>query len=73
MLVPPSALKQMDHSILLIHGHADRFVPLQSSLYVMDYLPNAQLHIFKRCGHWAQVEQKERFIKLTSDFFNGDL
>jgi 2-hydroxymuconate-semialdehyde hydrolase len=73
MLIPPSALKQMDHSILLIHGHADRFVPLQSSLYVMDYLPNVQLHVFKRCGHWAQVEQKERFIKLTSDFFNGDL
>ncbi|MFK9095003.1 alpha/beta fold hydrolase [Bacillus salipaludis] len=73
MLVPPSALKLMDHSILLIHGHGDRFVPLQSSLYVMEHLPNAQLHIFKRCGHWAQVEQKERFIKLTSDFFNGEL
>jgi len=73
MLIPPSALSQMNHSVLLIHGHGDRFVPLQSSLYVMDYLPNAQLHIFKRCGHWAQVEQKERFIKLTSDFFNGDL
>jgi 2-hydroxymuconate-semialdehyde hydrolase len=73
MLVPPSALKEMNHEILLIHGHQDRFVQLQSSLYVMDYLPNAQLHIFKRCGHWAQVEQKERFIKLTSDFFNGEL
>jgi len=73
MLVPPSALKQMHHSILLIHGHGDRFVPIDSSLYVMDYLPNAQLHIFKRCGHWAQVEQKERFIKLTSDFLNGEL
>ncbi|PFO05832.1 alpha/beta hydrolase [Bacillus sp. AFS076308] len=73
MLIPPSALKQMDHSILLIHGHGDRFVPIDSSLYVMDYLPNAQLHIFKRCGHWAQVEQKERFIKLTTDFFNGEL
>jgi 2-hydroxymuconate-semialdehyde hydrolase len=73
MLVPPSALKEMNHEILLIHGHQDRFVPLQSSLYVMDYLPNAQLHIFKRCGHWSQVEQKERFIKLTSDFFNGEL
>lgn len=73
MLVPPSALQQMENEILLIHGHQDRFVPLDSSLYVMNYLPNAQLHIFKRCGHWAQVEQKERFIKLTSDFFNGDL
>jgi 2-hydroxymuconate-semialdehyde hydrolase len=73
MLVPPSALKQMKNEMLLIHGHQDRFVPIESSLYVMDYLPNAQLHIFKRCGHWAQVEQKERFIKLTLDFFNGEI
>ena len=73
MLVPPSALKRMDNPFLLIHGHEDRFVPLQSSLYVMEYLPNAQLHVFKNCGHWAQIEQKERFLKLTRDFFIGEI
>lgn len=72
MLVPPTALERMEHQILMIHGHEDRFVPLESSLYAMNYLPNAQLHIFKRCGHWAQVEQKDRFIKLTTDFFSGE-
>ncbi|WKA56963.1 alpha/beta hydrolase [Planococcus shenhongbingii] len=70
MLVPPSALKRMKHEFLLIHGHQDRFVPLASSLYVMDYLENAELHVFKRCGHWAQIEQKEQFVKLTHDFFD---
>lgn len=69
MLVPPSALKRMKNEFLLIHGHQDRFVPLSSSLYVMDYLENAELHVFKRCGHWAQIEQKDKFIKLTKDFF----
>jgi 2-hydroxymuconate-semialdehyde hydrolase len=73
MLVPPSALKRMEQPFLLIHGHEDRFVPLQSSLFCMDYLPNAQLHVFKNCGHWAQVEQKERFLKLTRDFFNCEI
>ncbi len=73
MLVPPSALKRMDNPFLLIHGHEDRFVPVQSSLYVMEYLPNAQLHVFKNCGHWAQIEQKERFLKLTRDFFTGEI
>ncbi|MCM3767780.1 alpha/beta fold hydrolase [Neobacillus niacini] len=72
MLVPPTALERMEHPMLLIHGHEDRFVPLESSLYAMNYLPNAQLHIFKRCGHWAQVEQKDRFVKLTIDFFSGE-
>lgn len=70
MLVPPSALKRMKNEFLLIHGHQDRFVPLASSLYVMDYLENAELHVFKRCGHWAQIEQKDQFVKLTQDFFN---
>ncbi|SOC38066.1 alpha/beta fold hydrolase [Ureibacillus acetophenoni] len=70
MLVPPSALKRMNNEFLLIHGHQDRFVPLASSLYVLDYLENAELHVFKRCGHWAQIEQKEQFIKLTKDFFD---
>lgn len=69
MLIPPSALKRMKNEFLLIHGHQDRFVPLASSLYVLDYLENAELHVFKRCGHWAQIEQKDQFLKLTKDFF----
>lgn len=69
MLVLPSALKRMTNEFLLIHGHQDRFVPLQSSLYMLDHLENAELHIFKRCGHWAQIEQKDQFIKLSKDFF----
>lgn len=73
MLVPPAALKRMENEFLLIHGYEDRFVPLESSLYVMEYLPNAQLHIFNRCGHWAQVEQREKFIKLITDFFSNEL
>ncbi|WP_342430710.1 alpha/beta hydrolase [Neobacillus sp. FSL H8-0543] len=73
IIVPPSALKRMKNPFLLIHGYEDRFVPLESSLYMMKYLPDSQLHTIKQCGHWAQIEQKDRFIKLTSDFFNGEL
>ncbi|MFC2949723.1 alpha/beta fold hydrolase [Virgibacillus sediminis] len=73
LAVPPSAFKKMDHEFLMIHGKEDRFVPLESSLYMLDYLENSQLHVFKRCGHWAQVEQKDRFIKLAKDFFTGEL
>jgi 2-hydroxymuconate-semialdehyde hydrolase len=70
MLVPPSALKRMKNPFLLIHGHQDRFVPLESSLYVLDYLEDAELHVFKKCGHWAMIEQEEQFVKLIREFFN---
>ena len=71
--IPPSAYRRMDHEFLMLHGQEDRFVPVESSLYMLDHLENSQLHIFKRCGHWVQVEQKERFIKLTKDFLNNEL
>jgi len=71
LAVPPSAMRRMENEFLLIHGKDDRFVPLESSLYMMDYIPNGQLHVFNRCGHWAQIEQKDRFLKLSKDFFNN--
>lgn len=73
LLIPTSALKRMEQPFLLIHGYEDRFVPFESSLYMMQYLPNAQLHAIKRCGHWAQIEQKDKFVKLTSNFFDGEI
>lgn len=69
MLIPQTALERMQNEFLLIHGHFDRFVPLQSSLYALDYLPNAELRVFKKCGHWAMIEQREEFLHATKHFF----
>jgi 2,6-dioxo-6-phenylhexa-3-enoate hydrolase len=30
---------------------------------------DAQMHIFSRCGHWAQVEHSDDFNDLVLDFF----
>jgi len=32
-------------------------------------LPNSQLHMFGKCGHWTQIEQNARFNKLVLNFF----
>ncbi|MER2107023.1 MAG: alpha/beta hydrolase [Solibacillus sp.] len=69
MLIPQTALERMQNEFLLIHGHFDRFVPLQSSLYALDHLPNAELRVFKKCGHWAMIEQREEFLHATKHFF----
>ena len=42
--------------------------PLDASLRLVWGLPDAQLHIFSRCGHWAQWEHAEAFNRLTLDF-----
>lgn len=72
MLIPPTALERMKNEFLLIHGYYDRLVPLQSSLYALEHLPNADLRVFKKCGHWAMIEQREEFLHATKHFFKKD-
>lgn len=72
-LIPPSALKQMEQKFLLVHGVEDRFVPKESSLSMLQHLPNAQLHLVKGCGHWMQIEKRELFLQLLTQFMEGKM
>ena len=72
MLIPQTALERMKNEFLLIHGYYDRLVPLQSSLHALEHLPNADLRVFKKCGHWAMIEQREEFLHATKHFFKKD-
>lgn len=53
---------------LVIWGRDDRFVPLDAGLRLVAGLKNADLHIFSRCGHWAQWEHAEKFNRTVLDF-----
>lgn len=49
-------------------GRDDRFVPLDHGLKVVWNIPDARLHVFSRCGHWAQWEHADEFNRLVLDF-----
>lgn len=68
MAVPPSALRRMPHPFLVVHGREDRFLGLESSVYLQQHLPNAQLHIFNHCGHWVQIEKRDSYAALLRSF-----
>ena len=53
---------------LLVWGRDDHFNPVDGALYPLRYMPNAQLHVFGRCGHWAQVEHQAEFDAIILDF-----
>lgn len=53
---------------LVIWGRDDRFVPMDVGLRLLWGMQNAQMHIFNRCGHWAQWEHAEAFNKMVIDF-----
>ncbi|WP_158882868.1 4,5:9,10-diseco-3-hydroxy-5,9,17-trioxoandrosta-1(10),2-diene-4-oate hydrolase [Amycolatopsis anabasis] len=57
--------------VLLIWGREDRVNPLDGALVALKTIPRAQLHVFGRCGHWAQLEKFDEFNRLAIDFLNG--
>jgi pimeloyl-ACP methyl ester carboxylesterase len=53
---------------LLIWGRDDHFNPVDGALYPLEYMPHAELQVFGRCGHWAQVEHREHFNRSVLEF-----
>ncbi|MFM9924596.1 alpha/beta fold hydrolase [Variovorax sp. H27-G14] len=53
---------------LVIWGRDDRFVPLDTGLRLLAGLQKADLHVFSRCGHWAQWEHADKFNRMVIEF-----
>lgn len=62
-------LHKLKAKLLVIWGLDDRFGALDVGLQITRLVPDAQMHIFSKCGHWAQVEHADAFNRLVSDFF----
>lgn len=61
-------IKALPHETLVIHGREDLVIPLDTSLTLAQWIPNAQLHVYGKCGHWTQIEHAARFARLVGDF-----
>ena len=64
-------LEKISHQVLLIWGRDDRVVPLDAAFLALKRLRNSRLHVFARCGHWAQVEKRDEFNRLVVDFLSN--
>jgi len=73
LVVPSLALRRMTHPTLLVHGRDDKIVPLETSLHLLQHLPNVQLHVLGQCSHWIQIEFARRFNQLLAQFFGGQI
>lgn len=54
---------------LVVWGMDDRAGALDIGLLMVRTFQKAELHIFSRCGHWAQVEHAHAFNELVLSFF----
>ncbi|GHE75812.1 2,6-dioxo-6-phenylhexa-3-enoate hydrolase [Amycolatopsis deserti] len=73
MAVPEDAIAALPHETLLVHGRDDQVIPLSTSHRLLDLIPNSQLHVFARCGHWVQIEHAAAFAALADAFLSGAL
>ena len=70
---PEAAIRALPHATLLVHGRDDKVIPLSTSLTLLEWIDNCQLHVFGRCGHWTQIEHAGEFAALVYRFLtDGD-
>ncbi len=65
---PEEKVRQIHQPTLMIHGRDDQVIPLATSLTLLNWIENSQLHIFSQCGHWTQIEHAKTFTQLVAHF-----
>lgn len=62
-------LLKVQAKTLIVWGQDDRAGALDVGLFMLRRLPDARMHIFPRCGHWAHVEHRDEFNHAVLNFF----
>ncbi|QMU20643.1 alpha/beta fold hydrolase [Gordonia rubripertincta] len=67
---PPywSRLNRITAPTLLTWGRDDRVSPVDMALLPMRDIPDAELHVFPRCGHWTMIEAREAWLSAVLAF-----
>lgn len=56
---------------LIVWGREDRVNPFEIGLLLLREIPHSSMHIFRDCGHWAQLEHPEEFNRISMDFLDA--
>lgn len=65
-------IANLQQPCLVLHGCEDAVIPSDTSRSLFELLPNSELHLFGKCGHWIQIEHARRFNTLVADFLKED-
>jgi pimeloyl-ACP methyl ester carboxylesterase len=65
------SLSEITNRTLVIWGRDDRTVTLDCGFIMLNQMPDVRLHVFSRCGHWAQWEKADEFNRLVTDFLEA--
>lgn len=55
---------------LIVWGENDEITPRAAGEIMQQEIPNAEFTVLKNAGHFSFLDQKEKFVKILSDFIN---
>ncbi len=61
-------VSEIQHPTLITWGLDDRVMPVDFAFYALRHMPDAELHVFSRCGHWVMIERKDEFLRVILEF-----
>jgi len=67
---PFAHLREIKQPTFILNGVNDVMIPTVNSFYMARNIPNAQLFIYPDCGHAAQFQCPERFLKHAIQFLS---
>ena len=62
------SVRAIEVPALLVHGRDDQVLDPQIAWTMANLLPDAELHLFPCCGHWAQIEHADGFNQIVGAF-----
>ena len=68
LATPEEDIREIRAPALIIHGREDVIVPVDVAYRFSALLPHSELHVFGECGHWTQIEKRDRFVEVVLPF-----
>lgn len=64
-------LSEIQMPTLIIWGHQDRVTTVDGAFRLEAGIASSEVHLFNRCGHWAQWEHADRFNSIVVGFLRS--
>ncbi|MEU1959082.1 alpha/beta hydrolase [Nocardia sp. NPDC019304] len=64
-------LRTLDVPVLVLHGTADRVVPVDNGRYIAEAAPNARMSFWEGAQHGLFIEDRARFVAEVSAFIES--
>ena len=64
-------IRAIEARALIVHGREDVIVPVDVAYRYSALLEHSELHVFGECGHWTQIEKKDRFLEVVVPFLTA--